>query len=223
MDFKDFVDSLGMGDDDRDNSPETEAERREWWRSNSQVGPLMQHMMEGVESGHISATQMIEGVYTLLHPDASPQALDVMPFFAGAVHALGEPAVMSFFHSMHVIHIPGAFALLCSTHAKIDCPCGTPPTRSFSDMTKAESKAISKGLRAVFASVIPDELHTEDTEDGDFRIVRYTEDDIKDKPDLVDKLVANWRREIDAELPTIIPDHEKPDEPGGEGWMSRWM
>jgi hypothetical protein len=57
------------------------------------------------------------------------------------------------------------------------------------------------------------------TED-DFRIVRYNEQDFVDKPDLMDKLVRNFRRELDDELPTVIPEHEKPDDKGGLG---RWM
>jgi hypothetical protein len=43
-----------------------------------------------------------------------------------------------------------------------------------------------------------------------------------DKPELMDRMVDNFRREIDNEVETIVPDHEKRG-PGDTGWQDRWM
>lgn len=213
MDFDDFM--RGFGGDFFEQSPEG----ADWMQTHEHLTPIIRHLVAGVEGGHISAGQMIDGLYALAHPDISPQALDVKMLFSAAAHAIETPSIIDFFHDMHIIHVPGAFALMCATHNKIDCPCGLPPTRSLADATDVEKAAVHHCIKACFAVAIPDELHVEGDGD-DFRIVRYNEQDFVDKPELMDKLVRNFRRELDDELPTVIPEHEKPDDKGGLG---RWM
>jgi hypothetical protein len=217
LDFEEFINGFG-GPPPENLSDDT----KDWLTGNSHIGPLLKHIMEGVAADAISPVALVEALFTIIHPDTSPQGLDVLPLFSAAAHAVGKPSIIDFFHGMHIIHIPGAFALLCSVHNKIDCPCGEPPTRSLRDATKEEQAAVHQCIKACFASTIPDELAMVDQDDGDYRLVRFSEEDLKDKPELMDKMVRNFRREIDREIPTIIPDHERNDEPGGPDWMKRW-
>jgi hypothetical protein len=198
MDFNEFIRGMGNSDD-----------------ANEQMMAILAHLTAGVEGGHITVGQFIEGLNAVMHPDTSPLGLDIRPFFSVGAHLLGVPSLTDFFHSMYLVGIPGAYAVLCSQCTGRNCK-SHPPARSYRDMTADDEININKIFGAIFASVIPD---NEEVEMGEEGLLMIKVIDPATKPDLVDRMVDNFRREIDNEVETIVPDHEKPD----GGWHDRWM
>lgn len=178
---------------------------------------MLNHLATGVSSGHITATELIESLFSILHPDVSPQSLDIRPFFTVAAYAAGEDALTEFFHSMWLVRLPGAYGVLCQSHPQAACECGSSATRNVKDMTADEEIKVNRLLGAVFKMVIPDEEEIEVSPEG---LLTIKVIDPAQRPEILDKMVRSFRSEIDSELGESALRDAKP---GDEDWMNRWM
>jgi hypothetical protein len=203
MDFNEFIHSVTGDHED----------------AGEQMRAILAHLVAGVEGDHITVGQFVESLNAVMHPDTSPLGLDIRPFFSVGAHLVGVPSLIDFFHSMYLVGIPGAYAVLCSHCAGSGPECHHPPARPYADMTSDDELMINKIFAAIFASVIPDNEEVEMGPEG-MLIIKVVNP--ADKPELMDRMVDNFRREIDNEVETIVPDHEKRG-PGDAGWQDRWM
>jgi hypothetical protein len=200
MDFNDFLDDFNEEQSGRDPA----------------FTAMIEHLADGIAAGRIGIRELVAALFTITYPEHSPGAVDIEPFFYVAADVLGRPDLIRMYHSMWLIHIPGAFGMMMAGHRDNECPnCkdSLPLAPEGSD----DDLLVNKILCSIMRGHVPSDLNVELDDRGQISIVKVDFDAAFDHPDLQDKLVDSFRQEIDEQLPTVGEDPKITD------WMKRWM